>query len=80
MAWVYMLRGASGRHYIGATDNLERRLEEHRHGGTHSTARLGGNLAIVARKQVASMTEALALERALKRKKNPTLALASLRL
>jgi predicted GIY-YIG superfamily endonuclease len=48
MAWAYILRGDSGRHYIGSTTNLERRLKEHRHGQTHSTKRLGGNLEIVA--------------------------------
>jgi GIY-YIG catalytic domain len=35
MAWVYILRGSSGRHHIGSTINLERRLSEHR-GGRHS--------------------------------------------
>jgi hypothetical protein len=27
---VYILRGLSGRHYIGSTENLDRRLDEHR--------------------------------------------------
>jgi putative endonuclease len=75
MAWVYILRGASGRHYIGATDDLQRRLLEHKRGGTHSTARLGGTLELVAKRELGSMAEARALELFLKRKKNPRLAI-----
>ena len=75
MAWVYILRGANGRHYIGATEDLERRLSEHRRGGTHTTARLGGALDLVASRELGSMSEARALEQSLKKKKNPRLAL-----
>jgi putative endonuclease len=75
MAWVYILRGANGRHYIGATDNLERRLSEHRRGDAHTSARLGGNIQLVANREMNSMTEARALESTLKRKKNPRLAI-----
>ena len=78
MAWVYILRGDSGRHYIGSTTNLERRLKEHRRGQTHSTKRLGDNLEIVAAAELATLDEARALEREMKRKKNPQLALAML--
>ncbi|MGD0206356.1 MAG: GIY-YIG nuclease family protein [Verrucomicrobiota bacterium] len=73
MAWAYILRGDSGRHYIGSTTNLERR-----HGQTHSTKRLGDNLKIVAAVELAALGEARALEREMKRKKNPRLALAML--
>ena len=31
--WSYMLRCADGRYYTGHTDNLERRMGEHRTGG-----------------------------------------------
>ncbi len=75
MPWVYILRGSSGRHYIGATNDLERRLVEHRNGGTHSTARLGYPLELVASLEVAELAEARKLERELKRKKNPSLAI-----
>ena len=78
MAWAYILRGDSGRHYIGSTTNLERRLKEHRHGQTHSTKRLGDNLEIVAAVELATLDEARALEREMKRKKNPRLAMAML--
>ncbi len=74
MAWVYILRGSSGRHYIGSTDSLERRLSEHRHGGTHTTQRLGPELQLIASKEVDSIMEGRRVERALKKKK-PALAL-----
>jgi predicted GIY-YIG superfamily endonuclease len=78
MAWVYILRGDSGRHYIGSTTKLERRFKDHRRGHAHSTKRLGGNLEIVAAVELADLDEARALEREMKHKKNPQLALALL--
>jgi len=78
MAWVYILRGANDRHYIGATDDLERRLAEHKRGAAHTTARLGGNIQLVVSKQLSSMKDARALESALKKKKNPRLAIHAL--
>jgi predicted GIY-YIG superfamily endonuclease len=74
MAWVYMLRGSSGRHCIGATEDLTRRLAEHRRGGTHTTARIGEDLELIASRELTSMAEARKLERRLKKKKNPRLA------
>jgi predicted GIY-YIG superfamily endonuclease len=74
MAWVYILRGAR-RYYIGATENLDRRIAEHRRGSNHTTRRFGGEVILAAARQVPSMTEARALERHLKRKKNPQLAI-----
>ena len=75
MAWVYILRGASGRYYIGSTTDLERRFEEHQRGHTHTTKRLGSPLEIVVALELATLEQARALERELKRKKNPQLAL-----
>ena len=77
MAWVYILRGKR-RYYIGATENLDRRIAEHRRGSNHTTQRFGRNLALAAAKEVASMSEARGLERQLKRKKNPQLAIFAL--
>jgi hypothetical protein len=37
MAWVYILRGASERHYFGATDHLNQRIREHQRGSNHTT-------------------------------------------
>ncbi len=77
MAWVYILRGAR-RYYIGATENLERRIAEHKRGSNHTTRRFGGEVILVAAKQLPSMSEARALENQLKRKKNPQLAILAL--
>jgi predicted GIY-YIG superfamily endonuclease len=77
MAWVYILRGAS-RYYIGATDNLERRTAEHKRGSNHTTHWFGGHIELVAAKELRSMAEARKIERTLKRKKNPRLAISIL--
>jgi predicted GIY-YIG superfamily endonuclease len=78
MAWVYILRGAR-RHYIGATDNLQRRIAEHKRGSNHTTHRFGMQVELVVAKQLPSMTEARKLELTLKRKKNPRLAISILK-
>ena len=75
MPWVYVLCGSSGRHYIGSTTDLNRRIEQHRNGGCHSTRRLGENLELIASLEVHSLAAARELERQMKRKKNPVLAL-----
>jgi predicted GIY-YIG superfamily endonuclease len=77
MAWVYILRGAR-RHYIGATDNLQRRIAEHRRGSNHTTHRFGGEVDLVVAKELPSMVEARKLEQTLKRKKNSRLAISAL--
>ena len=77
-AWVYILRGASGRCYIGSTSDLERRLAEHDRGSCHTTKRLGGINECAAKSECASIDEARALERRLKRMKNPAAAIAFL--
>jgi predicted GIY-YIG superfamily endonuclease len=78
MAWIYILRGSSGRHYIGSTENLERRLAEHRRGSNRTTHRFGGSLELVITRAVDTPKEARQIELALKRKKNPRLAVAAL--
>ena len=77
MAWVYIVRGAQ-RYYIGSTEDLERRIAEHRRGNNHTTRRLGGEVILVAAKELRSMSEARTLETQLKRKKNPQLAIFAL--
>jgi predicted GIY-YIG superfamily endonuclease len=73
--WVYILKGSSGRHYIGSAVDLQARLAQHKRGHTHTTRRLGENVEIVARKKVATLDEARRIERKLKAKKNPRLAI-----
>src|SRR5215212_6474863 len=52
MAWVYILSGTTGRHYIGSTVDLEARFAQHLRGHTATTKRLGGHLTILAKKEV----------------------------
>jgi predicted GIY-YIG superfamily endonuclease len=75
MASVYILRGSNGRHYIGSTVNIDRRLHEHRSGGTHTTQRLGATIDLVIVRHLPTLDAARKLERDLKKKKNPQLAI-----
>ncbi|RXK56298.1 GIY-YIG nuclease family protein [Oleiharenicola lentus] len=75
---VYVLRGASGRHYIGQTSDLSARLAQHRAGHTHTTKRMGGTIELIASREFASRTQAVAVERMLKAWKNPLKAIAYL--
>ena len=75
MAWEYILRGSSGRHYIGSTVDLESRFAQHLRGHTHTTKRLGERIEIVASKKVATLKEARQIEQMLKAKKNPKAAI-----
>jgi len=77
-AWVYVLRGSSGRHYIGSTQNFERRLREHLSNSCHTTRRLGRDITCVIKSKYTSSGEARAMERRLKRMKNPKAAIAFL--
>jgi predicted GIY-YIG superfamily endonuclease len=75
MAWVYILQGETGRHYIGSTVNFDARFAQHSRGHTATTKRLGGALKVVAKKEVATLREAREIERFLKSKKSPNLAI-----
>jgi len=70
MAWVYLLRGSNGRHYLGSTTDLARRLQEHKTGKTYSTRRLGKDITLVGSRECVSLDEARGLERRLKAWKN----------
>jgi predicted GIY-YIG superfamily endonuclease len=69
MAWVYILQGATGRHYIGSTVDLDARFAQHLRGHTATTRRLGGELRIVAKKEMETLQQARKVERFLKSKK-----------
>ena len=75
MAWVYILRGAGGRHYFGSTTDLQRRMQQHLRGHTYTSSRLGGQLDLIASREVPTLAEARELERRLKRLKKPFYAL-----
>jgi predicted GIY-YIG superfamily endonuclease len=79
MAWVYMLKGTTGRFYIGATKDLQTRVARHNTGTVHSTKRLGLPLELVASREFDTIGEAYAMEKKLKSWKNPSKALAFLR-
>jgi predicted GIY-YIG superfamily endonuclease len=75
MASAYILRGSSGRHYIGSVVDLQARSAQHQRGHTHTTKRLGEQLEIVASKEFSTLKEARQVERLLKQKKNPSVAI-----
>jgi len=79
MFTVYILRGATGRHYIGMTADLEGRLAQHRRGHTHTTQRLGGELELIVSRSFETKSEAAAVERQLKAWKQPTKAITYLK-
>jgi predicted GIY-YIG superfamily endonuclease len=79
MPWVYILRGSNGRHYIGSAVDLDTRFAQHLRGHTYTTKRLGDAIEIIASKEVVTLREARRIERGLKAKKNPRLAIHYLR-
>ena len=79
MAWVYVLRGSTGRHYFGSTTDLSRRLAEHRRGHTYSTRRLGNTWILVHAVELPTLAEARQWELRLKDLKRPAYALELLR-
>jgi predicted GIY-YIG superfamily endonuclease len=54
---------------------LNQRINEHECGSNHTTRRLSSELRLVASRKVGSMEEARALEKRLKRMKNPAKAI-----
>lgn len=66
--WVYVLRNASDKLYIGLTDDVERRLGDHNAGRSKWTSKFGP-WARVWQKGPMTLTEARKLEIWLKRQK-----------
>ena len=68
--WVYILQSvASGRHYIGHTDNLDRRFSEHNNSdylGSKTTKRFKGPWKVIWTQKVSSRSEAMILEKRIK--------------
>ena len=55
MAYVYMLKGAKDRYYIGCTEDVEARIIRHNTGMVYSTGRLGLPLELEAWREFADM-------------------------
>jgi len=60
---------------MGSAVDLDARLAQHLGGHTATTKRLGDTLEIVAKKKVPTLDEARRIERSLKQKKSPKLAI-----
>jgi predicted GIY-YIG superfamily endonuclease len=74
MVWAYILRGSSGRYYIGsAVDFRQDSLNTSE--GIRTSRTLGKKLEIVANKEFSILEEARQIKRILKRKKSPRVAI-----
>lgn len=63
---VYILKNStSGRHYIGSTNDLVRRLSEHNRGNTRST-RQKGNWEVIYTEEYSELIEARRREKQIK--------------
>jgi putative endonuclease len=69
---VYILRSSTtGRHYCGQTDDLERRIRQHNdpgHSLTRTTKRFSGPWVLIWSTIAQTRTEALKLERRIKKR------------
>lgn len=61
--WVYILRCHDGRYYTGRTDNLERRLAQHMHGGYCAFTASRRLVRLVWQENFPTRIEAIAAER-----------------
>ena len=67
---VYLLEFDTGKHYLGSTNDVARRLEQHRSQQVYSTVRLGKACQLVAFQEVSTLKGARVLERRYKAWKN----------
>ena len=65
---VYLLQNPDGRHYIGLSDELQRRLSQHNDGVSHWT-RHRGPWTLIWHSDFMTLSEARKLENLLKRQK-----------
>ena len=69
MAFVYIIKSLTfEKYYIGSTTDLERRLEQHKSGHTHTTKRFG-ELQLVFSQEYDDLKYARAIEKKLKKLK-----------
>ena len=66
--WVYILRSSEGKYYIGQTNDIERRLNEHEVGISIWTRKYTG-WELIYKEEYSSRSEAMIRERVLKRLK-----------
>jgi putative endonuclease len=74
MHFVYILRNEKGKHYIGETSDLEKRLNQHNSDNKHFTGN-NGLWELVIFSTCQSKSEAVQLEKKLKNFKNPKYAI-----
>lgn len=65
--WVYILRGENGKYYTGITNDIARRLKEHRGGSSRSTKQYGA-IELIWIHTVEGRKQARELEVLIKRK------------
>jgi putative endonuclease len=65
--WCYILKCADESYYTGHTDNLERRLAEHQHGGFSDFTARRRPVSLFWSEQFASRVEAIECELSVKR-------------
>ncbi|MCR4275778.1 MAG: GIY-YIG nuclease family protein [Candidatus Parcubacteria bacterium] len=68
MAFVYILKFATGKFYVGSTTDIQNRLEHHMGGYTPSTKRLGEG-KLVLKQDYPTLQEARSVEYKLKKLK-----------
>ena len=72
MAFTYILKLHSGKYYVGSTDDLERRLKEHRNGKVRTT-KVGLPVELVYSEEFSTRGEAQKKEYRIKNWKNKKL-------
>ena len=75
---VYLLEFDSGKFYLGSTNDLDRRLAQHRLGMVRSSKRLGRLLGVAGFQTCSTLSEARDLEKKYKSWKNPSKVLAAM--
>mgnify|MGYP001618531377 FL=1 len=65
---VYILKDRNGKFYVGSTDNLERRLRQHKNGHTQTTKKMD-NFEIILKQEYGSLNLARKIELKIKKLK-----------
>jgi putative endonuclease len=68
MAWVYILKMANKQYYIGSTDNIDRRIKQHKAGTTKTTKRLEV-VSVLLQQEYKTLEEARKVELKIKKLK-----------